>query len=303
MGKNKTKILKRNMRTTLEHILEQEVLYTPHSNQKEAIACHVKKQLNERIKGNNKDLYFLTAFLDVSTQDEAIQSFRKDNPNLKNDLVEIATKKHHEDQLDRIIKAYQDLNFRRKNAYEILLYNNKKYFLKLLENQEFRRLFETIPGRFWLKGLVLLFLILKKVYKNNCEICIENILQNEQDNFLKDLKRTKGVGDKLARWAITNVDGSRFVIDTQIAKTIRKIRPDINENQLGSKYAESIWSELFGENNGGWVKFNREDFKKIFIDKYKYGRDDYQYLRFIVTQAFWFYGRDRCLHFCTFTNH
>lgn len=296
---------------------KQPVLYTPHhSSKKESIAAHVKKQLNKREKGRNKDFFFLTAFLDVSTQDEATQSFKRDNPKLKNDLIEIRNK--HNEELKGIIKAYEGFDFRIKNAYEQFLDQNRKNFSTLLKNLKFERLFETVPGRFWLKGLVLLFLILEKVYVKNGKICIENIgdkltsnNSNKQEEFLKEIKKIKGVGDKLARWAITNVDGSRFVIDTQIAKTIRKINKKytlkIKENLLtnnASKNAETVWKTLFGsKNNGDWENFTNEDFNKIFIKTYNYKQGDYQYLMFIVTQTFWFYGRDRCLHYDTFPNH
>lgn len=278
-------------------MLSEEVLYLPHGAKRKTIADHVRIQLNERIKTQKKtvkDFSFLTAFLDASTSDEGMQVFKTNNPDLKKTLVNIA--QNNKAGIDNILKAYQKWPFNEKSAYEKFLKRNRDDFNKLLKNEKFKKLYETVPGRLWLKGLLLLFMILKEVYAANQGIAINKILD---DDYHKTLKRIRGVGPKLALWSITNVDGSRFVIDGQIAKTLKKIRLQgfgSRSKQYSFKQVEDTWKKLFGvkNENDEWKNFGKNDFKELF-SKYGFKEKDYQYLKFIITQTFWFYGRDRCL--------
>lgn len=287
------------IRKKILYMLSKEILYLPHGTKMKTIADHVRIQLNERIKTLKrpvKDFFFLTAFLDTSTNDEAIHVFRSDNyPYLKRTLINIV--KNNEKEIDNILNAYPKWHFNEKSAYENFLISNKKDFCRLLKNKKFKKLYAAVPGRLWLKGLLLLFMVLKKVYGKNKEKAINKILEN--DDYHKTLKEIHGVGPKLALWSITNVDGSRFVIDVQIAKTLKKIGlPGFggSTKTYSFRKVDETWTGLFGKKNKSneWNKFNRNNFKKLF-SQYSFKDVDYQYLKFIITQTFWFYGRDRCL--------
>lgn len=275
----------------LKHIISQEVLYSPHGTERQPIAGHVKRQLNERVKATEagiKDLFFLTAFLDVATADEAIQSFREQHPNLKETLIEIATK--HEKHIKDLISAYQ--NGKPSKGDAAFLEQNKEQFDNLFECDAFKNLYCSVPGRFRLKGLMVLFTVIAEIYQNGNNNIVT--LLNGDENFHRRLTNIKGVGDKLSRWAITNIDGRRFVIDVQIAKTLKRI--GVNNKRLEARNAEEVWQNLFGEfRDGNRANFPQQHFNELFVKEYGFETNDYQYLPFIITQAFWFYGRDRCL--------
>lgn len=280
----------------LNHIILQEVLYSPHGTRRKTIAWHVKRQLNERVKATEagiKDLFFLTAFLDVATADEAIQCFRQQNPDLKKILVQIVLT--HNNDITDLILAYSGNNAAAN--YATFLTKNNQLLVRLLECNAFRNLYDTVPGRFWLKGLMVLFAVIDRIYKNCNQTNIQQLLLANREQVVGNLEgenKIKDVGDKLSRWAITNVDGSCFVIDEQIAKTLRRI--GVNNIRLVSRNAEQVWLNLFGAfNDDNWANFSQKAFKNLFCKVYSFYKTDYKYLKFIVTQAFWFYGRDRCL--------
>ena len=67
------------------------VWYQFHEPSENTITHHVKRQLRERIVNatpDERDLYFLTAFLDRSALDSDVQEFRKNHPHLKEELMQ-----------------------------------------------------------------------------------------------------------------------------------------------------------------------------------------------------------------------
>ncbi|MBI5643292.1 MAG: hypothetical protein HY954_07430 [Deltaproteobacteria bacterium] len=286
-----------------------EMVYLPHDPEKQIIAYHVKHQLDERLKDKNADHdhYFLTAFLDRATSDEEIQLFRENNKNLKKTLIKIRMEKQNVRCIAALLNSYKEAKLNRKSAYDSFLADteNSKNFKTLLEDVDFKRLYDTVPGRFWLGGLMVLFSIVDKIHKWKCDTTIcsmidmfDNNEQFFQKNFQGKENKINGVGDKLALWALTNVNGKSFVIDSQIAKTLNKIGLqgfDGKNKTYGFKKVEKTWSELFGNReNGEWENLNKSAFNKIFVTHHKFKPEDYDFLKFIITQTFWFHGRHRC---------
>jgi len=75
----------------IKSITNKNVHYNFHKQSENTIAHHVRQQLQDRIINatpDEKDLYFLTAFLDRSAMDTDVQNFRNTHPHFKDELMQ-----------------------------------------------------------------------------------------------------------------------------------------------------------------------------------------------------------------------
>ena len=280
------------------NIGNKKINYKFHEPQQSKISLHVRRQLHDRITKSSpdeKDFFFLTAFLDRYIHDDYCQWFRKRHRQFKDELLSCCKE---DEKSGLILKAIDDI----KNFI-----GDEKFLEELRsKNQYVNSLMLDLPSKFnsslaekdkdIINEFFLCLKIIDEKYKRRDNINIFASLTSleEEVNLREYLSSLFGVGPKLKNWTITNITGHWFVIDTNIEEVIKRdLRNFVEDDiEVTAKNADKIFECLFG-------KFDekRKSFGKCTVDKFlksfpNFIEEDYQYLPFIATQYLWFYGRN-----------
>jgi hypothetical protein len=262
---------------------QEQVEYEFHSPfVKSSISRHVRKQLLDRIlhsSAENKDLYFLTAFLDRNAMDSEVQKFRNKHPNFKNLLIQCW------------IESYGELEIATTNIKCTI----ENYGTDCCNSPTFKELYKEAPGPYKLNQILICLKIINELYERNPDKTIAKICSdlNDEKALRRYLLNIYGVGHKIANWSLTNVTGHWFVIDQHIEKVIkRKLGDTVHGINISNEKADEIFNNWFGTYNTDYKEYSNishELFKYIFPDYIS--RKDYNCLPFIVTQYLWYYGK------------
>jgi hypothetical protein len=262
----------------IKSITNLSVPYKFHKSFENTIAHHVREQLQDRIiKATNdeKDLYFLTAFLDRSALDVDVQHFRINHPYFKEELIQCWNEDNHV-----LTKVTQNIESA-IDGFEV-------------ESPTLEKIYQDAPGRFKLNQILVCLKIIKEIYSLNKHKSISQIIPDvKKERDLRDyLLRLYGVGYKLANWSITNVTGHWFVIDMHIKNAINEfLKHTLPNVKIHADNADKIFSSWFGIldlNQHQFSRISKNQFISLFPD---FSITECQYLPFIMTQYLWFHGK------------
>lgn len=262
----------------IKSITNLTVQYEFHQPCENTIADHVRQQLQDRIiraTPYEKDLYFLTAFLDRSALDVDVQNFRKNHPYFKEELIQCWNEDNHV-----LTKVTQNIKSA-LNGFEV-------------ESPTLEKIYQDAPGRFKLNQILICLKIIKEIYALDKHKSISSIIPNErQERLLMEyLLKLHGVGYKLANWSITNVTGHWFVVDIHIKNSINGyLKHTLPNIKVHADDADKIFSNWFGilnENQHQYSLISQNQFISIFPD---FLPSECEYLPFIMTQYLWFHGK------------
>lgn len=272
----------------LKDIGQKKIFYEFHEPTYNTIAQHTKKQLYNRIiksSPEEKDFYFLTAFLDRSVLDVSIQNFRNDNPDFKKQLIKCWSESP--DKLEILTNRISKKVHKDKLIGEVV--QDSKTFSFLLEN---------VPGRTKTTQLLICLKIINEKYDRKEDLTFDYLCKNKRDEMLlRDyLLGIHGIGPKLANWSIANATGHWFVVDLHIEEVLKGVLKNTYKKGriVKSEYADAIFEDWFGildEVNRCYSLLSQDHFVRIFPD---FDKADCGYLPFILTQYLWFYGKNYC---------
>ena len=267
----------------IKSITNMTVWYQFHEPSENTITHHVKRQLRERIVNatpDERDLYFLTAFLDRSALDSDVQEFRKNHPHLKEELMQCW--EEDRDTINNITHNIESTVNRFKNGFEVEC------------GPTMEKIYLDAPGRFKLNQLLICLRIIKDIYKLNKNMYISQIIpdMNRERQLRNYLLKLYGVGYKLANWSITNVTGHYFVVDMHIKNVIdHDLKNTLSGVEVKAESAVKIFADWFGilnENQHQYSRISQKQFIHIFPD---FLPSECEYLPFIMTQYLWFHGK------------
>jgi hypothetical protein len=267
----------------IKSVSNMTVHYKFHESSENRIADHVRQQLQDRVikaTPDEKDLFFLTAFLDRNALDNYVQDFRKNHPYFKEELVQCWNE--NSTVLSKVTQNIENTINRFKNGFEI-------------ECTPFmEKLYSEVPGKSKLNQFLICLKIIKDVYKLNKNTNISQTIQNvmQERHLRKYLLSLYGVGYKLANWSITNVTGHWFVIDMHIEKAINEyLKYALLNEKAKADNADKIFSGWFGildEYKHQFSLISQKQFTSIFPN---FLPSECEYLPFIMTQYLWFHGK------------
>lgn len=267
----------------IKSITNKNVHYNFHKLSENTISHHVRQQLQDRIINatpDEKDLYFLTAFLDRSALDTDVQNFRNNHPHFKDELIQC----WNEDS-NILTKITSNI----ESTINLFKNNSETDTTPTME-----KIYYDAPGRFKFNQILICLRIVKDIYKLNKNINISNITQDlaKEKQLRNYLLRLYGVHYKLANWSISNVTGHWFVVDMHIQNAIDQyLRNTLSNIRIDAKTADEIFARWFGmldENNHQYSQISQEQFIDMFPD---YLPMECEYLPFIMTQYLWFHGK------------
>jgi len=148
----------------IKSITDKNVHYNFHKLSENTISRHVRQQLHNRIINatpDEKDLYFLTAFLDRSALDADVQNFRITHPHFKDELIQCWNE-------DSNIVAKITSNI----ESTINLFKNDSE-INITPTME--KIYHDAPGRFRLNQILICLRIVKDIYKLNKNTNISHI--------------------------------------------------------------------------------------------------------------------------------
>ncbi len=267
----------------IKSITTKNVHYNFHKLSENTIAHHVRQQLHNRIINatpDEKDLYFLTAFLDRSALDSDVQNFRNTHPHFKDELIQC----WNEDSniVTRITSNIESTINLFKNDSEIDI------------TPTMEKIYHDAPGRFKFNQILICLKVVKDIYELSKNTNISHVTQGlaKEKQLRNYLLRLYGVHYKLANWSISNVTGHWFVVDMHIQNAINKyLRNTLSNIKIDAKTADEIFARWFGvldENNHQYSHISQEQFIDMFPD---YLPMECEYLPFIMTQYLWFHGK------------